>query len=100
MPRVSPHFVKSLIRLVRQSTTVPNTSNTSAFTADMSDMLTPFFVLACCFHCHSVAMRQHGARNLEILRCAIAHLWSGASYHPGMTKPEFSPNGIYRSAGA
>src|SRR6185312_16876016 len=24
-------------------------------------------------------------RNLEIPRCAIAHLWSGAAHHPGMT---------------
>src|SRR5260370_35551931 len=39
MPRVSPHLVKSAIRLVRQSTTVPNTSNTSAFTAEISDMV-------------------------------------------------------------
>src|SRR6266550_5074324 len=43
MPRVFDHLVKSLIRLVRQSTTVPNTSNTNAFTAAISDMLTPFF---------------------------------------------------------
>src|SRR5215207_6664313 len=41
MPDVSDHLVKSLIRLVRQSTTVPNTSNTSAFTADTSDMRGP-----------------------------------------------------------
>jgi hypothetical protein len=34
-----------LIRLVRQSTTVPNTSNTSALTAEISDILTPFFSL-------------------------------------------------------
>src|ERR1700754_4216870 len=39
MPRVSDHLVKSAIRLVRQSTTVPNTSNTRAFTAEVSDML-------------------------------------------------------------
>src|SRR5215469_8964569 len=45
MPRVSPHLVKSLIRLVRQSTTVPNTSNTSAFTIERSDMRTPFFIV-------------------------------------------------------
>src|SRR5437899_4547398 len=44
MPRVSDHLVKSAIRLVRQSTTVPNTSNTSAFTAEVSDMsASPFF---------------------------------------------------------
>src|ERR1700716_624809 len=43
MPRVSDHLVKSAIRLVRQSTTVPNTSNTSAFTAETSDMSTPCF---------------------------------------------------------
>src|SRR6476646_11279519 len=46
MPRVSDHLVKSAIRLVRQSTTVPNTSNTSAFTAEVSDMLDPV-----CFVC-------------------------------------------------
>src|SRR3954454_1900203 len=44
MPRCSPHLVKSAIRLVRQSTTVPNTSNTSAFTAETSDMVAPFVV--------------------------------------------------------
>src|SRR5476651_1472407 len=38
MPRVFDHLVKSAIRLERQSTTVPNTSNTSAFTAEISDM--------------------------------------------------------------
>src|SRR6516164_9973277 len=43
MPRLSDHPVKSLIRLVRQSTTVPNTSNTSAFTAETSDMIAPCF---------------------------------------------------------
>src|ERR1700682_4033054 len=45
MPEVSDHLVKSLIRLVRQSTQVPNTSNTSAFTPEISDMVTPVFVL-------------------------------------------------------
>src|SRR5690349_6649242 len=38
MPDVSDHLVKSLMRLVRQSTTVPKTSNTRALTADKSDM--------------------------------------------------------------
>jgi len=28
---------------------------------------------------------KHRTRNLEIPRCAIAHLWSGPSDHPGMT---------------
>src|SRR5260221_14213027 len=44
MPRLSAHLVKSAIRLERQSTTVPNTSNTSALTAEISDMFTPVFV--------------------------------------------------------
>src|SRR3981189_2433557 len=44
MPRLSAHLVKSAIRVERQSTTVPNTSNTSALTAEISDMFTPFFV--------------------------------------------------------
>src|SRR6266404_4846659 len=44
MPRASDHFVKSAIRLERQSTTVPNTSNTSAFTAEISDMFAPCFL--------------------------------------------------------
>src|SRR5258708_5236751 len=52
MPRLSAHAVKSPIRLVRQSTTVPNTSNTSAFTAEISDMFAPFS------NCHSGAMRS------------------------------------------
>src|SRR3954454_17207146 len=39
MPRCPPHLVKSAIRLLRQSTTVPKTSNTSAFTAEISDMV-------------------------------------------------------------
>ncbi len=34
---------------------------------------------------HSGAMRKHRTRNLEIPRCAIAHLRSGPSDHPGMT---------------
>src|SRR5947207_4950300 len=36
---------------------------------------------------HSGAMRKHRTRNLEIPRCAIAHLRSGPSDHPGMTAP-------------
>src|SRR6185295_16430863 len=42
MPRVSDHLVKSAIRLLRQSTTVPNTSNTRAFTAETSDIVRTF----------------------------------------------------------
>jgi hypothetical protein len=60
MPEVSDHLVKSLMRLVRQSTTVPNTSNTSAFTADTSDMRASPFSFR-----HSGA-RGARARNLEI----------------------------------
>src|ERR1700739_1008584 len=41
MPRFSDHLVKSAIRLVRQSTTVPNTSKTSALTAEISDIFAP-----------------------------------------------------------
>src|SRR5690349_6357764 len=37
------------------------------------------------YHRHSGAMRKHRTRNLEIPRCAIAHLRSGPSDHPGMT---------------
>src|SRR4051794_11985191 len=37
MPRPFAHHMKSVIRLVRQSTTVPNTSKTSALTAERSD---------------------------------------------------------------
>src|SRR3984893_9386610 len=79
MPRVSDHLEKSAIRLVRQSTTVPNTSNTSAFTADKSDMLAPCFFL----------LSFRGARS-SYLRCAIAHRGisnSGfdAAHRPGMT---------------
>src|ERR1700738_1680517 len=36
MPRAAAHFVKSAIRLERQSTTVPNTAKTNAFTAGAS----------------------------------------------------------------
>src|SRR4051794_23976542 len=46
MPRVCDHLVKSAIRLLRQSTTVPNTSNTSAFTAEISDMVASPFLLS------------------------------------------------------
>src|SRR5947207_12165711 len=97
MPRFPDHFVKSAIRLVRQSTTVPNTSNTSAFTAEISDMLTPFVLFVSSFrhsgratgprkarpddrlraspeiHNHD---REYGFRacaNRHIPRCAIAH---------------------------
>src|ERR1700686_678094 len=45
MPRLSAHLVKSAIRLERQSTTVPNTSNTRAFTPEISDMSTPSCLL-------------------------------------------------------
>src|SRR5258708_6551858 len=54
MPRLSDHFVKSAIRLVRQSTTVPNTSNTIALTAERSDMLAPCFF----YFCHSGMVRR------------------------------------------
>src|SRR5450759_1197780 len=56
MPRLSAHLVKSAIRLERQSTTVPNTSNTSAFTAEISDMSNPCSLPIC----HS-EMRPRGA---------------------------------------
>src|ERR1700760_2340202 len=45
MPRVCDHLVKSAIRLERQSTTVPNTSNTSALTAEISDMSCSLFLI-------------------------------------------------------
>ena len=65
MPEVSDHLVKSLMRLVRQSTTVPNTSNTSAFTADTSDMrASPLFLFFCRSSFRDGA--QHQTRNLEI----------------------------------
>src|SRR5215510_11064250 len=66
MPRFSDHFVKSLIRLVRQSTQVPNTSKTSAFTPEMSDMVATSFL----------SFRdgpKDQTRNLEVPQCAIAH---------------------------
>src|SRR6202012_1694719 len=37
------------------------------------------------YHRHSGATRQRRTRKLEIPRCAIAHLRSGAAHHPGMT---------------
>src|SRR6202020_1233042 len=45
MPRFSPQAVKSLIRLVRQSTTVPKTSKIRALTCERSDMLRPLIVV-------------------------------------------------------
>src|SRR5450755_2489382 len=33
---------------------------------------------------------KHRTRNLEIPRCAIAHLRSGASHHPGMTAADLA----------
>jgi hypothetical protein len=42
---------------VRQSTTVPNTSNTSAFTAEISDMITPGFLFSFFLSCHSGMVR-------------------------------------------
>src|ERR1700760_1688107 len=55
MPRFSPQAVKSAIKLVRQSTTVPNTSKIRALTPDTSDMVVP----SCC--CHSrCAKREPG----------------------------------------
>src|SRR4249920_3858156 len=75
MPEVSDHLVKSLMRLVRQSTTVPNTSNTSAFTAETSDMVgSPivFFVLS--FRGNA----KHRTRKLQVTGLALAR-------HPGTT---------------
>jgi hypothetical protein len=78
-----------LIRLVRQSTTVPNTSNTSAFTADTSDMRgPPVFSFR-----HSGAMRSiepgihfaYSSADGWILWCAIAHHSSRQEARPGMT---------------
>src|SRR5260370_4734275 len=67
MPRVSAHSVKSAIRLERQSTTVPNTSNTSAFTAEISDMSAPCFVFIYLSLTSSFrGDAQHRTRNLEI----------------------------------
>src|SRR5919197_2287476 len=63
MPEVSDHLVKSLMRLVRPSTTVPITSNTSALTADTSDMEPPFVPL--------IVIPGRAQRELW---CAIAHL--------------------------
>src|SRR6478752_26097 len=104
MPRVFDHLVKSAIRLVRQSTTVPNTSNTSAFTAEISDMFSPFFVVVLFLmssfrdtrsvsydvllhigESRDSTMCYCTSENLEIPRCAIAHLRPGPSDHPGMT---------------
>src|SRR5438445_2174428 len=61
MPRSSDHLLKSAIRLVRQFTTVQNTSNTRAFTAEISDMLGSSLLL---FRTNSYFV---------IPRCAIAH---------------------------
>src|SRR5215472_4849167 len=46
-----------------------------------------------CLKCNRISSfrgdAKHRTRNLEIPRCAIAHLWSGPSDHPGMTcKPQ------------
>src|SRR5215472_13272184 len=42
-----------------------------------------------CLKCNRISSfrgdAKHRTRNLEIPRCAIAHLWSGPSDHPGMT---------------
>jgi hypothetical protein len=43
---------------------VPNTSNTSAFTPEMPDILAPFSFLFFCRHSGMVG--QHQTRNLEI----------------------------------
>src|SRR5436190_10364030 len=48
MPRLSDHLVKSSIKLLRQSTQVPNTSNTSAFTSEISAMASLPFSVCCC----------------------------------------------------
>src|SRR6476469_3334039 len=75
MPDVFDHFEKSLIRLVRQSTTVPNTSNTSAFTAETSDMVgSPIVFLFLSLRGDA----KHRTRKLEIPGLALAR-------HPGMT---------------
>src|ERR1700733_1728031 len=58
MPRVSPHVVKSAIRLERQSTMVPKTSNTSAFTAETSDMSISSYCCSCSLLCWPAHSKQ------------------------------------------
>src|ERR1700736_5611717 len=70
MPRFSDHLVKSAIRLLRQSTTVPNTSNTSAFTAEISDMSAPCLL----FSAHSQP-RHSGMRQLAQARNPYSRSW-------------------------
>src|SRR2546430_11597807 len=72
MPEVSDHLVKSLMRLVRQSTTVPNTSNTSAFTADTSDIGRPppfLVVIPGRAKCEPGISRFSGAQLRTVVRC-------------------------------
>src|SRR4051812_19961142 len=94
MPRVCDHLAKSAIRLLRQSTTVPNTSNTSAFTAEISDMVaSPFFVIAQLsqHHCEEPLRRSNPSRrtNEERMDCFVATLlamtWRGRCSARGMT---------------
>src|SRR5262245_49102352 len=79
MPRVCDHLVKSLIRLVRQSTTVPNTSNTRAFTAEMSDIgyspFSSFGHFSSCCHSGARASANPESRDSGF----------GSSSRPGMT---------------
>src|SRR4029077_20955624 len=93
MPRFSDHLVKSAIRLVRQSTTVPNTSNTSALTAEISGMVAPlaFFVLLVIpgrakrepgIHNHD---REYGFGDAQLRICGLRQ-----AAHPGMTVARLS----------
>src|SRR5438445_12283117 len=60
MPRFSDHLVKSAIKLERTSTTVPNPSNTSAFTAETSDMFAPLLLVwpASCISKHLAVLNE------------------------------------------
>src|SRR6202022_661572 len=111
MPRVSAHLVKSAIRLERQSTTVPNTSNTNAFTAEISDMFAPClrFVIPGWSEGPDPESRDSGfalraprnddSKHLAILHetgdigdlvvedAAPAYLWFGSASAPGSRLP-------------
>src|SRR5712671_2706866 len=105
MPRLSDHFVKSSIRLVRQSTQVPNTSNTSAFTAETSDMSAP---CVCCRY--SGAMRSIEPGISRFSGAQLRTIVRPLRVRPGMTvtfskhlavldEPEIVRNPIIESPG-
>src|ERR1700710_712875 len=86
MPLFSDHLVKSAIRLVRQSTTVPNTSNTRAFTFGMSLIVSSLFSQAAEFVIARSTCDEAILLTAEPLDCFAFARNDGGSTKPSCTE--------------